>query len=249
MAKMTMLEMTQDVLNDIDGDFVNSIDDTEEAMSVAAIIKSTYLALMSNRNWAHLRQLIQLTPTTDLSKPTHMVVPAEVKEIDFINYNSAVDGATKVDYQPMTWRDPDEFLQITNNYDNSQDNVTTVVDSSGVVLQILNDTAPTIYTSFDDSTLIFNAYDSKVESNLTSTKIQSMAYIMPSLSIGDDVYPDLPDEAFSALVEGAKSKASWKLRQVSDQASMAESKRQNKWLARKNRRVNNGFTYPNYGRK
>jgi hypothetical protein len=249
MAKQTMLELTQDVLNDIDGDFVNSIDDTEEAMSVAAIIKSTYIAMMSNRNWPHLRKLIQLTPTVDLSRPTHVVVPDSVKELDFINYNSAKDGETKLNFQPVTWRDPDVFLQLVNNYNNGNDNVLTVIDASGVTIQVYNDVAPTIYTSFDDRTLVFNAFDSAVESNITSGRMQSMAYIMPSLIIGDDVIPDLPDEAFSALVEGAKSKASWKLRQVSDNASQAESKRQNKWLARKARRVNQGFTYPDFGRK
>jgi hypothetical protein len=249
MAKLTMLAITQDILNDIDGDWVNSIDDTEEAMSVAAIIKSTYLAMMSNRNWPHTRKPIQLTPTTDLTKPTHMVVPDNIKELYFINYNSAKFGETKADFQKMEWREPDVFLQITNNYNNGESNVTTVIDDSGVNIQIKNDIAPTIYTSFDDRTLVFNAYNSEIESNLTSSRMQSMAYIMPDLIIGDSVVPDLPDEAFSALVEGAKAKASWKLRQVADPAAQAETKRQNKWLSRKVRRVNQGFEYPNYGRK
>lgn len=249
MAKMTMLDMVQDVLNDIDGDWVNSIDDTEEAMSVAAIIKSTYLAMMSNRNWPHMRKLVQLIPTVDLAKPTHMAIPDSVKELYFINYNHMKDGETKVDYQPITWRDPDEFLQITNNYNNDQSNVTTVVDDSGVVIQVLNDEPPTFYTSFDDTNVVFNSFDSAVESNLTSNRMQSMAYLMPSLTVSDSTIPDLPDEAFSALVEGAKAKASWKLRQVADNAAQAESKRQQKWLSRKVRRVNQGLKYPNYGRK
>jgi hypothetical protein len=249
MAKMTMLDIVQDILNDIDGDWVNSIDDTEEAMSVAAIVKSTYLAMMSNRNWPHTRKPIQLTPTIDLAKPTHMTVPDKVKELYFINYNSAKFGETKADFKEMTWREPDEFLQITNYYNNGESNVTTVVDDSGVSIQIMNDVAPTIYTSFDDRTLVFNSYDRDVESNLTSTRMQSMAYIMPDLIVGDDVVPDLPDVAFSSLVEKAKTKAAWKLRQVRDIESEKESSKQEKWLARKARRVNQGFGYPNYGRK
>jgi hypothetical protein len=249
MAKMTMLEITQDILNDIDGDFVNSIDDTEESTQVAQIVKSTYLAMMSNRNWAHTRKPIQLTPTTDLNKPTHVIVPEKVKELYFINYNAVKSGDTKADFKAQIWREPDEFLQLVNYYDNSQSNVTTVIDNSGIVIQIKNDEAPSFYTSFDDRSLVFNAFDSEVESNLTSTKMQSMAYVMPDLIVGDSVIPDLPDEAFSALVEAAKSKCSWKLRQVADPAAQAEAKRQNKWLARKGRRIAQGFTYPNYGRK
>ena len=42
MAKMTLLAMVQDILNDMDGDEVNSISDTVEAEQVAQIIKTTY---------------------------------------------------------------------------------------------------------------------------------------------------------------------------------------------------------------
>jgi hypothetical protein len=75
-----------------------------------------------------------------------------------------------------------------------------------------------------------------------------MAYIMPSWLPSDDFIPDLPDEAFTALIEEAKSRASLKLRQVADQKSEQESRRQQRWLARKSRRVSNGIIYPNYGR-
>jgi len=46
MAKMTVLEIVQDILNDIDGDEVNSIDDTLESEQVAQIVKSTYDAII-----------------------------------------------------------------------------------------------------------------------------------------------------------------------------------------------------------
>jgi len=88
-----------------------------------------------------------------------------------------------------------------------------------------------------------------VESNITSNRMQSMAYLMPEFYLRDDAIPNLPDDAFSLLTESAKSKASWKLRQVADQSAQAEAKRQNKWLARNNRRVENKIKYPNYGRK
>ena len=54
--KMNLLEITQDILNDMDGDEVNSIDDTFESAQIAQIIKSTYYAIISNRNWPHTRR-------------------------------------------------------------------------------------------------------------------------------------------------------------------------------------------------
>ena len=42
MAKMTVLEMVQDILNDMDSDEVNSINDTIEAQQVANTVRTVY---------------------------------------------------------------------------------------------------------------------------------------------------------------------------------------------------------------
>jgi len=254
MAKFSLLDIVQDILNDIDSDEVNSIDDTVEATQVAQIVKSTYFAMMSTRNWPHLRKPIQLIPTTDLSQPTQVYVKDDIKEIDFINYDTrktpyALPDGTRAAWVRMQWREPDDFLRITNSYNVLEDNVDLVRTENQLDIQILNDRSPTIYTSFDDRTLIFNAYDSVRESNLESTYFQSMAYVMPKWIPSDDFVPDLPDEAFMALIEEAKSRASLKLRQVADQKSEQEAQRQHRWLSRKSRRVNNGILYPDYGRR
>jgi len=249
MAKFSLLDIVQDVLNDIDSDEVNSIDDTVESAQVAQIVKSTYFAMMSSRNWPHLRKPIQLIPTTNLAQPTHMFVKDDIKELSFINYDTKRVGETRARYLPMIWMEPDDFLRMTNSYNSDADNVTIITDDSQLDINIFNDRAPTKYTSFDDRTLIFNAFDSAVEANLESTHVQAMAYVMPKWTPADDFIPDLPDEAFSALMEESKSRASLKLRQVADQKSEQESRRQQKWLSRKARRVNNGIIYPNYGRR
>lgn len=246
--KYSLLDIVQEVLNDMDSDEVNSIDDTVEAAQVASIVKSTYFAMMSSRNWPHLRKSIQLVPTNNLAQPTHMFVQQDIKELAFINYDTRKSGETRAKYLEMKWREPDDFLRIINSYNIDADNVTAVRDDSQLDLQIMNDRSPTLFTSFDDVTLVFNAYDGAKESNLESTNIQAMAYIMPKWLPADDFIPDLPDEAFSALIEEAKSRASLKLRQVADQKSEQESRRQQRWLSRKARRVGTGIIYPDYGR-
>ena len=42
MPKLTLLDMTQDILSDIDSDEVNSISDTPDSLQVAGIIKSSF---------------------------------------------------------------------------------------------------------------------------------------------------------------------------------------------------------------
>src|SRR3546814_20541284 len=70
MAKKTLLEITQDILSDIDGDEVNSIDDTIESARVASIVRSTYESLMSHRNWPHNRKLITVEDSGSEAIPT-----------------------------------------------------------------------------------------------------------------------------------------------------------------------------------
>jgi hypothetical protein len=71
--KKTLLEMTQDILNDMDSDEVNSISDTVEAQQVANIIKTCYNEMISNRDWPHLRKLVQLDSLQTLRSPTTYV--------------------------------------------------------------------------------------------------------------------------------------------------------------------------------
>lgn len=249
MAKRSLLDITQEILNDMNSDEVNSIDDTIESQQVASIIKSTYFAMMSNRNWPHLRRAISLTPTSSLAQPTHMTVDDDIKELAFINYDCRKTASDRSKWTEMRWKEPDDFLAMTNSYNELNDNVDVVQDDSGIDISIMNDRAPTCYTSFNDRTLIFNAYDSDRESNLQETYVQSMAYVMPKWETSDDFIPDLPEEAFSALTEEAKSKCSIKLRQIADPKADEEAKRQQRWLSRKSRRVNSGIHYPNYGRR
>ena len=246
--KMTLLEITQDILNDMDGDEVNSIEDTFEASQVAQIIKSTYFAMLSNRNWPHTRQAIQITPSGDSALPTHMVIQDEIKELCFINYNKIKNSETRKVYKPIKWLEPDDFLRVPNRRDNTSSNIDVITDPTGVELLIKNDLAPTYYTSFDDTQLVFDSYDAAVDTTLQQSKVQAQAYVMPTWSPQDDFIPDLPTEAFTALLEDSKSRAMLKLKQVSDVKAEQEASRQQRWLSRKAWRAHGGIQFPNYGR-
>lgn len=247
--KKTLLEITQEILNDMDSDEVGSISDTMESSQVAEIIKSTYFAMLSNRNWPHTLKPIKLVASATGDRPTHMTLPDGVKELLTLNYNKSKSGETRKKYSKVLYLDPDSFLRRQNQLNNDNDNVDIILDTTGVELLIKNDKAPEYFTSFDDTVLVFDSYDSTVDSTLQNSKIQASAYIFPTWTQLDDFVPDLPSEAFSALIEEAKSKCSFKLRQVIDQKAEAEARRQQTWLSRKARRIEGGVRYPDYGRK
>jgi len=247
--RMTLLDMTQEILSDMDSDSVNSIDDTFESEQVAQIIKSTYYSIISSRDWDHLKQPIQLTPSADTALPTHMFLDDNVSRLVFINYNCAKPNDNRKYYKAMRYVSPDEFLQMTNAQNNTDASVDVILDPTGVELLIRNDRNPTYYTSFDDKTLIFNAYDSAVEVTLQNSKVQAQGYVEPSWLSEDSFVPDLPNEAFVALVEEAKSRAMFRLKQMEDAKAEQESRRQQRWLSRNQWRVKGGIRYPSYGRK
>lgn len=248
MAKMTLLEIVQDISNDISSDFVNSIDDTEESQMIAQIVKSTFFAMMSNRNWPHLKRTVSLSAYGDSSYPVHMRVDENIKELLFVNYDKRKTGETQKRYAEVKYLEPDAFLFKTNQNNSDSSSVDTLLDPSGITILVRNDTAPSYYTSFDDNVLVFDSYDSLVDTTLQSSKFQTQAYIFPSWTHSDDAVPDLPAEAFTALLEEAKSRASLKLTSEADQKAEQEAGRQNRWLARKAYQVEGGIKYPNYGR-
>jgi hypothetical protein len=65
----------------------------------------------------------------------------------------------------------------------------------------------------------------------------------------DDAIPDLPEEAFAALEEEAKSTAFVAIKQMANQKAEQKAARQNRWLSRKAWRAHGGIQYENYGRK
>lgn len=247
--KMSLIEIVQDILNDMDSDEVNSIDDTQESAQVAQIVKSTYFALISNRNWPHLKKGISLEAPGTTATPTHMKLSDNVKELSFINYNKARDGETRKKYQSVSWVEPDDFLRATNRRNSDEANIDIIIDPSGIELLIRNDQAPTYYTSFNDTHVVFDSYDSSVDDTLQESKVQAQGYVNPIWLPEDDFIPDLPEEAFTLLLEEAKSRASLKLKQTQDVKAEQEAGRQNRWLSRKDWRVHGGIQYPDYGRR
>ena len=247
--KYTLLEIVTDIVNDMDGDFINSINDTDEASQVAQIVKTTYQAIMSNRNWPHTARVLNITASGDLDLPTHTRIEDNVKEVISVYYDVKQDGDNRLNYQQIKYLEPDDFLRYTNSRNSEDVNSIVILDPSGIKLIVSTNKAPEYYTSFDDTTIVFDSYDSAVDSTIQSTKTQIRAYIIPTFELDDDYTPDLPDEAFALLIEEAKSKAMFKLKQTQDIKAEQEAGRQNRWLSRKSWRVHEKDIYPyNYGR-
>ncbi len=249
MAKLTLIEIVNDIANSLDTEPVNSIDDTVESIQIAQIVKSSYFELIANRNWPHLKRTIQLDSVADTAKPTHLQLPVLIKELLSFSYNKLkADSLTRDRFTKLDYIEPDQFLSKVNSRNLENTNVTKVTDFGGAPIYVMNDKQPSYYTSFDDEYIVLDSYDLTIEDTLQSTNTQALVYFEPSWTQGDQFIPELPSEAFPLLIEEAKSTAFVDLKQQANAKTEQKARRQNKWLARKAWRVEGGIGYPNYGR-
>lgn len=249
MAKLTLLDMVQRVLNDMDSDAVNSVDDTVESQQVASIIRDCYEEMISNRNWPHLRKLVSLEAANDPTKPTHLKLPNYTKELIFFKYDKHKIENPRVLYEDVRFKEPNAFLRMVSGRNSSNEHVTTVIDYSGTSLLINTNQPPMYWTTFDDDYIVCDSYDSSVDDALQQSKTQCLAYMEPVWEGLNDSIPDLPSEAFSALLEEAKSTAFFTLKQMVNTKAETKAQRQQRWLSRKAWSAEGGVKFANYGRK
>jgi len=249
MAKMTLLEMVQDILSDMDSDEVNSISDTTESLQVAQIIKTTYYNIIDGKDHAFLHELFQLDSNGTTARPSHMSLPETIIDLDWIKYNKKLPTDTKNKYEAVIYKAPEDFLNLVNGRDSSASNVTVVTDPTGIALNIYNDKPPMYFTSFDDETLVFDAYNSAIESTLQNSKSQCFGKRSVAFTLSDSFIPDMPVQMFSYLLNESKSVCFVTIKQApnakAEQASVSQKRRmsQEAW------RVKKGITFPHYGRK
>jgi len=249
MPKLTLLEMTQDILSDMDSDNVNSISDTIESLQVAQIIETTYYEILSNRYWPHSTDLIRLEASGTASRPTHMKIPDVVTVVHWIKYDKRENVGDKKKLLPVEYLTPLEFVEYTYSRDSEDSAIQEVTDPSNIVLLIRNDRAPTYWTSFDDEWVVMDAFDSSVDSTLQASKSVAHGEKEPTWTTSDSFVPDLPIHAFPFLLAEAKSVCFNTLKQAANPKAEQQATRQRRYLALNKSKVESGFIYPNYGRK
>lgn len=248
MAKKTLLDIVQEILSDMDSDEVNSINDTVESLQVARVVRSTFDNVITGREYPHKNTLLKLQASLDVTKPTHMKLPENVIELLSLNYNKKKLADTKEKYSKVTYVSPDEFILKTNYRDSSADNVL-VVEEADVDLFILTDTAPSFFTSFDDEWLVFDSYDSLVDSTLQESKTQCFGKVQPEFLMEDDFIPDLPIQLFPYFINEAKSTAFLVVKQMPNQKAEQHSVSQRRRMSQDAWRLTKGIQRPDYGRR
>lgn len=253
MAKDTLLDLVQDILSDADGDEVNSITDTVESEQCARVVRNEFKALVDEFDLKMQETLTKLDATSSAT-PTQMTRPEGFHSIEKIWYDKRLLVGDDPNFQEVYFKDWDSFLETSMSRTASDSDVETqTLGSSGYVLQIKNDQAPTYWTileGYDD--IIFDSYDSDLETNLQASKSLVRGVQRPSFALADGTVPDLPQNLMQLLKNRARA---FYFDVYKDGTTKEIDKRQRNSEVRSQRKkyitkkLQQERTGPNYGRK
>lgn len=247
--KKTVLEYVQGALSVMDSDNVDSIDDTVESVQVADQLVDTYYEFI-NRKWPWLERPIRLQAGADPDQPTKLFLLDTVRTLKSVRYNTEAVGDDP-NFVTLTYLEPEEFITKrpvrggTTNFINC--------DESGFVYRVYTDTRPTYYTSFDDESIVLDAYDSSLNTTVEPSRVSCFGEVIPTFTLEDNFVPDLP-AAYVPLMQSLLNKAAMEYyKQQGSQTDNERITRQMGQLRREGSKVKGVTDYYSrkrqYGRK
>lgn len=256
MAEYTLLDYTQTILSAMDSETVNSYSDTVESIQVANVIRTVYNDLQARLDLPEHYTLFELTASTNSLQPILMTRPSDVMTIEWIQYDKKILGQTDPFYQDVPFLNLDEFLRRMNSLKVSDTGIGTFDLTQGtdsVTFIYRTNRAPSYYTTFDDRTIIFDSYDSAVDSTLQKTKTRAYGKKDQTFTLNDTFVPFLDRDLSTLLLNESKVLAFAELKQ--DQHQVAKQWANRGWtkVQKSQRGINHEQTEldraPNYGRR
>lgn len=224
MPKMTLLEMTQNILSAMDSDEVNSITDTVESYQVATVIKETYQEQFNNIEMPEWRGLIKMNSVSDVTKPNYLKLPSNLIKLEWLKYKD--ESLTDQPFVEVTFESPEDFFKRQLKIGPANGSVDTVTDFSGVEFYCFNDRQPTKYTCVDDLYLIFDSYNSAFDTTMQSSKSFAWGLLEPTFDMSDGFIPTLDSNLFPLLLSEAKDTCFINFKQLANSKEQVKARRQ-----------------------
>jgi len=251
MAKMTLIDMTQNILSAMDSDYANSIGDSVEADQIATVIRETYYHLINNiLELPEHREIINLTGLGDTSHPNYLKLPDNVQRIDIFRYDKATAADTDTQYKNIDFLEPLVFQDKFNGRNESDSDVVAINDFAAGKILIEDDKHPNFWTTFDDLHIVCDSYDKTLESSLQQSRTFCYGLTEPTWTHDDVFIPDLDSHLFPLLLEEAKATCFVNFKQVANIKSEQKARKQLTQVHNKKhrRKVDNLDKQPDFGR-
>jgi hypothetical protein len=238
----------------MDSDDVNSISDTTEATQVAKLVRRCYYDMINKPDLDEHFRLFELEATSSAT-PLLMTLPTDILTVEWIKYNKATTADDSPAFETIQFVELNEFLNRMYDIDDDDTNAvafTYTISGDSINFLGYDDRMPTMYTCYDDYTIVFDSYDVAEDTNLQKTKTVCYGKELPTFTMSDGFTPDLDAPQFSILTNKVKSLAFAELKQVSHPLADREEKRHLVVGQRTKRAIakkNELDRLPNYGRK
>jgi len=249
--KQTLLELTQSVLSSLNSDEVNSISDTTESLQVAEVIRTAYFNMLTRIGLP--KEIFQLTPSADIALPVVMRKPDNVTKIEWVKYLEVLPDGDQY-YQYVDLLPMEDFMLMINQFSATDADTLAYVllnDSKQYSLLCKTDAQPKYCTCLRNDVILFDSYDSSVDSVLTGSKTLCFGQTIPTFSMEDSFIPDLDPFQFPLLLNEAKALAFIELKQVPHPEAEKETKRQWNTLQKNKNLMDTPSDFdalPNFGR-
>ncbi len=252
MAKETLIDLVQDILSDADGDDVNSISDTVESDQCARVVRDAFNQIVDLHDFDNTKTLKQLEATSS-STPNVMTRPEGFHTLEFVKYDKRILSGDPQSYQDVKYCTVDAFIRRVSQRTTSDSTVDAITLSTGHIIPVRNDEAPTYYTIMDEGAdeLVFDSYDSALETNLQASKSLSYGVQKPTLTLADNSEISLPKH-LSVLVKREARAMYFSLYKDGITSEIDRTRRRAEVRAQRQRHIiknsdNDGR--PDYGRK
>ena len=169
---------------------------------------------------------VTLDAVGDTTKPNFLLIPSVVQNIkdSELYYNISETG--DLQYKPLTYVTPLEFMAITGEYSSKDTSVDIINGFDNQKIPVINDEWPTYFTSFDGEYIVTNAYNSAYDTTMQASKTRVLVSQMPVFLQQDAFLIPIPqhlsttylamvlDECFNLVYQQPNAKISQKARKL-----------------------------------
>jgi hypothetical protein len=248
MAKMTLLEIVQDILSAMDSDEVNSIGDTVESLQVAQEVRTTYYDLYSSVKTPSHQKILTLQPLSDPTRPNYLKIPDNVSSVTQLMYKNDDNS-----YSELRYLEPEDFIRLTQFNQSAHPFIAvTDLEYNSVSFNAITNQSPRHWTTFDNKHLVFDSFNSRLDSTLQESRVVALGYSTPDFHLADDFVPDMDSDRFPLLLSSAKAACFVNFKGISNANEERRARRQqvraqnDLWRADQRRPYNKT---PDYGRR
>lgn len=212
--KYTLLGIIQRVASEIKSDEITELDETIEAIDIRNEVQNTFDDLMSTWEWEFLKHHPRKLDAMSPAQKVKLAIPTDVKHIEKLMYNARNSVGGEPVFKNLTYLKPHEFHELVLKRQLGT-NVEEVDVGDGVAIRVYNDQEPSYFTSYDEVTVVFDAYLKAVDaSGIDPAKTAVIATLVLSAGSTGDWSPAVPEYIHNLWFQESVARCSSQIRGV-----------------------------------